>query len=42
MEFSNLGKHCNEKTCNQKDFLPFKCKFCTETVRNSKIIKTNF
>jgi len=28
MEFSNLGKHCSEPTCRQKDFLPFNCKFC--------------
>lgn len=32
MEFSNLGKHCQESTCNQKDFLPFECKFCKKTV----------
>mmetsp|Transcript_33201 Transcript_33201/g.30136 ORF Transcript_33201/g.30136 Transcript_33201/m.30136 type:complete len:81 (+) Transcript_33201:70-312(+) len=28
MEFANLGKHCTEMTCRQKDFLPFTCKFC--------------
>jgi len=28
MEFHNLGKHCHDETCKQKDFLPFTCKFC--------------
>ena len=28
MDFQNLGKHCFESTCRQKDFLPFECKFC--------------
>ena len=27
MEFTNIGKHC--KTCNQYDFLPFKCDLCS-------------
>jgi len=31
MEFGNLGKHCSETTCRQKDFLPFTCKFCEKT-----------
>jgi len=31
MEFHNLGKHCFEPTCRQIDFLPFTCKFCTNT-----------
>ena len=34
MEFANLGKHCTEVTCRQKDFLPFECKFCHNTVNS--------
>mmetsp|Transcript_37408 Transcript_37408/g.38092 ORF Transcript_37408/g.38092 Transcript_37408/m.38092 type:complete len:271 (-) Transcript_37408:131-943(-) len=32
MEFENLGKHCEVKTCHQKDFLPFKCDVCKLTL----------
>jgi len=32
MEFQNVGKHCDESTCRQKDFLPFLCRFCNKTV----------
>ena len=32
MEFGNLGKHCSETTCHQKDFLPFECKYCKNMV----------
>jgi len=28
MDFQNLGKHCSDQTCRQKDFLPFTCGFC--------------
>jgi predicted nucleic acid binding AN1-type Zn finger protein len=28
MEFEHVGKHCALETCNQKDFLPFKCDYC--------------
>lgn len=28
MEFDYIGKHCSLPTCNQKDFLPFKCDHC--------------
>ncbi len=28
MEFDYIGKHCSLPTCNQKDFLPFKCDYC--------------
>lgn len=28
MEFDYIGKHCSLSTCNQKDFLPFKCDYC--------------
>lgn len=28
MELPHLGKHCEEKHCNQLDFLPFSCKHC--------------
>ena len=31
MDFQNLGKHCSDSTCRQKDFLPFQCKFCDKT-----------
>lgn len=24
-----LGKHCNDPTCRQKDYLPIKCKYCS-------------
>lgn len=30
MDFQNLGKHCSEPTCRQRDFLPFTCKFCVK------------
>ena len=30
MELPHLGKHCNEKTCNQLDFLPMKCDACSQ------------
>lgn len=26
MDFSSLGKHCSY--CNQKDYLPFNCRYC--------------
>ncbi|GLJ27940.1 hypothetical protein SUGI_0548770 [Cryptomeria japonica] len=26
--FPDLGKHCNEKSCRQLDFLPFRCDAC--------------
>lgn len=26
--FPELGQHCNEETCRQLDFLPFKCDGC--------------
>jgi len=31
MEFLNLGKHCQAKSCKQLDFLPFKCELCSGT-----------
>jgi predicted nucleic acid binding AN1-type Zn finger protein len=31
MEFENVGRHCALPNCNQKDFLPFNCDFCTGT-----------
>lgn len=30
MEFANLGKHCSDPICKQKDFLPFECKYCSK------------
>ena len=27
----NVGKHCSLETCNQKDWLPVKCKYCQKT-----------
>ncbi|KAI5479980.1 zinc finger, AN1-type protein [Pseudohyphozyma bogoriensis] len=29
-EFLVLGKHCQEKSCNQLDFLPFNCPCCAQ------------
>lgn len=28
MEFDYVGKHCALPTCNQRDYLPFKCNYC--------------
>lgn len=28
MEFDHVGRHCALATCNQRDFLPFKCDYC--------------
>jgi predicted nucleic acid binding AN1-type Zn finger protein len=28
MEFEHIGRHCSLPSCNQKDFLPFKCDYC--------------
>jgi len=28
MEFEHVGRHCSLPSCNQKDFLPFKCDYC--------------
>ena len=28
LEHTNLGHHCEMKSCNQRDFLPFKCDLC--------------
>lgn len=28
MEFENVGTHCEFPSCNQRDFLPFKCDVC--------------
>ena len=30
MEFNNLGKRCSNKYCNQLDYLPFQCKYCSK------------
>ena len=30
MEFNNLGKRCNVIDCNQLDYLPFQCKYCSK------------
>lgn len=30
MELPNIGKHCSLKSCNQLDFLPFKCSLCND------------
>ena len=32
MEFENLGVHCEVSSCNQRDFLPFKCDVCKRTL----------
>lgn len=29
MDDQKLGKHCNDPTCRQKDYLPIKCKYCS-------------
>jgi len=29
--FSDVGSHCSERYCGQKDFLPFKCDCCLDT-----------
>ena len=34
MENMNIGARCSLNYCNQKDFLPFKCKYCDATVCN--------
>lgn len=26
----NIGKHCSDSTCRQKDWLPVKCKYCSK------------
>lgn len=31
MEFTGLGKHCDEPICKQLDFLPFSCEECKGT-----------
>jgi len=31
MEFPNIGQHCQVKSCEQLDFLPFKCQLCKGT-----------
>lgn len=31
MQFSDLGKHCDESICKQLDFLPFTCEHCKGT-----------
>ncbi|KAK8734197.1 hypothetical protein OTU49_006056 [Cherax quadricarinatus] len=31
MELPNLGKYCQESSCQQLDFLPIKCQFCSNT-----------
>lgn len=31
MEFADLGKHCEEPSCRQLDFLPFVCSACKRT-----------
>lgn len=30
MEFTTLGKRCQVQHCNQHDYLPFECKYCTK------------
>jgi len=30
-EMLDIGKHCEEASCNQIDFLPFKCGYCRHT-----------
>ena len=35
MENLNIGARCSLNYCNQKDFLPFKCKYCTLVVCQS-------
>lgn len=30
MCFDNLGKDCALKECQQKDYLPFECKYCKQ------------
>jgi predicted nucleic acid binding AN1-type Zn finger protein len=30
MEFDHVGLHCEFESCNQKDFLPFKCADCSK------------
>lgn len=32
MEFENVGAHCQQAGCNQKDFLPFRCATCSKSL----------
>lgn len=32
MEFENVGAHCQQEGCNQKDFLPFRCATCSRSL----------
>jgi hypothetical protein len=32
MEIENYGAHCDFLSCHQKDFLPFKCNFCSKSL----------
>ena len=31
MDDHNVGKHCQDPTCKQKDWMPIKCKYCDKS-----------
>lgn len=31
MDDYNIGSHCSDSTCRQRDYMPIKCKFCHQT-----------
>mmetsp|Transcript_9537 Transcript_9537/g.14348 ORF Transcript_9537/g.14348 Transcript_9537/m.14348 type:complete len:296 (+) Transcript_9537:282-1169(+) len=35
MEFDHVGAHCEAESCNQRDFLPFKCSYCSKNLCHS-------
>ena len=32
LEHTKLGKHCEHDNCNQRDFLPFSCDYCSKNL----------
>ncbi|CAL1539759.1 unnamed protein product [Lymnaea stagnalis] len=41
MELPELGKHCNEPSCKQLDFLPMKCDACSQIFCRDHIVYAN-